>query len=326
MRTFVLSLLLLAGCAKPTFILPDAPTLKQTPPPPEVPRPQAVEGELDLPVEIDGVGVGRGERAQPLRLAVLPVLVDEATQVHMGLATARLIEDQLPRVLLEGGLSHFVGPDVLMEVPAEKQASRDGTVRWTAPLGVLMQVEPVLAADLLLLLEVRHARRIDAEIPLSYALDPSEAESYAARYSQWMPVAEAELSRLRSQRDSYKNAWAQAASAYEDRRGKYGGDEDEPTPGDLARQERDEVVGRLNQRISALERDIDRTPAPEDLARAVESRQDSRSKPAFILGLRARLVDARSLEVQWLADLSTRDDVQEDATRRVLEAIVDQVR
>lgn len=325
-RTLSVAVALLVGCTKASFVVPESPVPPTAPAAPEVPTPVAVPAGVELAVDVDGVRVAHDERAQPLRLAILPVTVTEAAQEHMGLATAWQIEDRLPRILLEAGLSHFIGPDVLMAVPAEKQANRDGTVRWSAPLGTLMQVEPVTAADLVLGLEVRHAATVAWEAPVSYRLEPGDAQTYARRYAEWKPVADGILAQLRQERADYDTAWQQAAVEYQDGRGKYGDDPDDPTSGDLAREQRREVLQRLDGRIQALERQMAETPAADDLAKAVAARQDTQTVPAFELELRARLVDAKSLQVQWLADLSTRDADQEAALQRVLETLVAEVR
>ncbi len=315
----------LQACAHPSFVVPDRPTLVAASEPPPLPKPQAVVGSVDQDVVVDAVRAGERPTIGEIRLALLPVAVHEASQAHMGDATATVIEDLMPRKLLEHGLSHFLGPDVLMAVPAEKQATRDGTIRWNAPLGVLMQVEPVVPADLILELEVREAQKIDAEVPVSWVLDAAEASAYAQRYDAWKPAVEDELAGLRDARSHYVSGWDAAAKAYEKRHGKYDGG-DEPTPGDLAREERSAVLARLDGRIDVLERQLSETPSPEAFGNAVSSRQETREKSAYRLAVRTELIDARTLEVQWLADISTQDDEQLDAVRRVLDAVIAGVR
>lgn len=323
---YTVALSLLVACGKPAFVMPAAPAVGKLPAVPTVPRPEAVEGALSSPVTVDDVRVETTARPDPMRLAILPVTINAASEEGLGSATAWLIEDRLPRILLEQGLSHFIGPDVLMQVPAEKQANRDGTVRWSAPLGTLMQVEPVTAADLVLGLEVRRAQAVDHEVPVTYRLDAKEAESYAAAFARWRPAAEAELAQLKQQRAAYADAYAEAARRYEDKRGKYGGDEDDPTSGDLARSEYGAVLERMDAHIRRAEQTLAETPTPADLAAAVAGRKETRSVRAFELALRARLVDAHNLQVQWIADLSTRDADQDAAAQRVLETVVAGVR
>ncbi len=317
--------LALQGCARPDFVMPDQPALGDPMSPPPTPQAKALPVSVQLPISVDAVGIPeRGKPSAPLRLAILPVSIHPSVDA-LGPSASERLEDLFPRVLLESGLSHFVGPDVLMAVPAEKTAVRDGTVRWNAPLGTLMQVEPVIDADLMLQVEVRHAKETHPQLDVHFSLDPDELKAYSADYAAWKETIESAMEAIKTQKKDYDTAFNKAKAEYEGSRGKYEGRK-EATPGDLALVEYQDISRRLDARQSALEQALSDCPSPDDLEKSVGERVEKKHTDAVELAVRVRIVDARSLEVQWIGDLETRDETLSAGGTRLLERFLDEVK
>lgn len=352
---------LLAGCAGPEFVLPEAPAVTDPSRPPAVPKAtrRAPEG-LASPVTVDEARAPSAPALADPRVAILPIdtpdsripeatpptpgpaLVGNGPVATMGAAltallaspgqaaepprseVAALAERMLPMTLLRAGVTRLLGPDQLRAVSAEKQSKRDSTIVWRASLARLIQVEPATNADLLLGLRVTHAAPEEAVLEVGYTLDADALDAYTRAYGDFEASARRDIQLLRATRDDYARSFEAAKEDYADHRGKYGGDE--PTSGDRALAEGRAQLARLDTRLASLQDDLARLPAPAELAADTAARREEVRLPAYAVTLEATVVDARDLRVLWLATLSTRDAALEPAMQRVLDRVVQEVR
>jgi hypothetical protein len=234
---------------------------------------------------------------------------------------AALIEELLPFVLLRQGHSRFIGPEQLRGINAEKTAERGGTVTWRASLGRLMQVEPVSAVDIQLGLSVIGVELKPVDVSVGFTLDEVEVAAYAKQWEAFSGPAQREHFALQSARNQYVERYETAREAYEAKGGEYDGEKG-PTPGDTAREAYRLTIAQLDNRIATLEEHLEKAPAPDELRKVTQKRTEKVSVPSAEVVLRARLVDADSLRVLWLAELRTRDATLELALNRVLERVV----
>ena len=61
------------------------------------------------------------------------------------------------------------------------------------------------------------------------------------------------------------------------------------------------------------------------MAAEAASKTDSVEVAAFEMGIRARVVEAQTMRVMWLADLSTRDVDAPTASKRLLGVVIDEL-